>query len=325
MAQTLNLSNFDSLNIIGQTQLTATAPVGSSSLAVVNTDDFTSGVYLLIGTKGADGSELLLSNATVSASSIPLLSPTGLPHNQFDPVYALFGSQIKVYRASDAGLGQQPADSAFAPIATINIDSASATTTYTDSSGGGNYWYKFTYFNPGTLDETGLDSSVAIRGSFRNNYCSIDAIRERAGFNHADFVTDTKIDSFRQASQEEIDGKLHEFYNIPFAQPIPDRIRDITERLSAGQLLIDEYSSTNSTKTKNGEAMRDQARVDIELLCMKQEVVHDKSGNSLALASSTGGVSAWPNSSTATADPSQGGSDRAFRMGMLSGYHSREI
>src|SRR5436309_13277550 len=112
MAQPIKLKNYQDGTISDQTQLTANVPVGSSSLPVANTNDFTSGVFVLIGTAGAKGSEIILSTPTSSATSIPLYNVTSLDHDQYEPVYALFGDQLRIYRAPNVD-GSQPADSSF--------------------------------------------------------------------------------------------------------------------------------------------------------------------------------------------------------------------
>ena len=129
MAQTLNLPNFKSNNILvgSQTILSANVSAAASSLPVLNAQNYTS-QYLLVGIPGADTAELLPNTSVNSGTSIALTSNTVLAHYQNDPVMALFGNQIKIYRATDAGQGLEPPDSSFSLIATQPLGSASADT-----------------------------------------------------------------------------------------------------------------------------------------------------------------------------------------------------
>lgn len=310
MPQTLKLTNFDSSNIIDQTQLTASIAAGVSSLPVQNTSNFITNGFVLLGTKGSNETELLQAGTVTTSTAIPTTSNTKLPHNQYDPVYALFGDQLRIYRAQDAGLGQQPADTSFSLLDTVSIDADSALTTYNDSSGGGNYWYKYTHFNSFSSSETALSSSTAVRGNFTVNYCTIDEIRQRAGFAYAPYITDAMIDGARQYAQDEINGALDEFYETPFQPPINDYLRDLCVRLAVARLLTDQYGQTTAGTTADGEQKMKDAQADLQKLIMKERVLTNKEGQALDLPGATGGVEGWPNASTASTAGYEGGGRR---------------
>ena len=325
MAQTLRLTNFGSRNIVDQTQLTTIVNTGSNSLPVADSNDFTTG-YVLIGTAGSKTAEMVASTNPSTATSVPLSANTTLQHEQYEPVYALFGNQIKVYRAANVD-GTQPADSAFTLLQTVNIDPNDALTTFTDATGGGGYWYKCTYFNSTSSAETDLASAVAVRGTFTVDYCSLDDVREEAGFTYAPFITGDMIDVKLKAAQNEIDSTLSPYYTVPFTPPVPAMVSDICKRLAAGLLLQEKYSHINNPDT-NGTNKVTQARADL------QKIVHpenggaplvDASGKSIALPNPNTGSSSWPNADTADSDPSVGGAPRVFRMGMVQGYRSRDF
>lgn len=320
MAQTLQIPNYGSLNIINgsQTQLTAATASGVNSLPVQDVDDFATSGYVLIGTKGAGTSELLQAGTISGATTIPLTTNTAQAHNQFDPVYPLFGNQINVYRATDAGLGQQPADASFSLIATVAIDYSEATTSYTDPLGGGGYWYKFTYFNSTNSGETDIGSATAVRGSFTVSYCSLDEIRRQAGFANSPFVIDDQIDEKRQAAQDEINGALDEFYETPLQPPINDFLKQICIRLSAGLLRQAQYSAISDPQV-NGTNMYNAAQTDLKRLILKERVLTNKQGQPLDSTGATGGIEGWPNSSTRSTPKYEGGAPRVFRMGDIQG------
>lgn len=321
MAQTLNIPNFSNNNIINgsNTQLTSQIASGVSSLPVQDVDDFSNSGYALIGNKGSGTSELLQVGTITTATAIPLTSATVQQHQQYDPVFPLFGNQLRIYRAADAGLGAQPPDSSFSSIATINIDYSEPTTVYTDSTGGGGYWYKFTYYNQTTTAETDIGSATAARGNFTVNYCSLDEIRRRAGFQYAPYITDNMIDDARQYAQDEINGALDEFYSTPLQPPINDYLRDICVRLAVARLLQDQYGQTTAGTTADGDKKMEEAQDDLQKLILKERVLTTKQGQALDEPGATGGIEGWPDSTSATADPMQGGAPRVFRMSDIQG------
>lgn len=316
MAQTLKLTNFSTNNIVDQTQLTADVPAASNSLPVSNANDFSTG-YLLVGVRNSKTAELLPNANASSGQSVALTSSTVLPHNQYDPVIALFGNQLRIYRAANVD-GSQPADGSFSLLQTIDIDPNDDATTFNDQTGGGGFWYKYTFYNSATGSETGLSSSTAVRGNFTVNYCSLDQIRREAGFTNAPYVTDDQIDEKRQAAQAEINGALDEFYQTPLQPPISGYLQNICIRLAAGLLRQAQYSAISDPQV-NGENMYKAAQADLQKLIMKQRVLVDGEGNSLDSPGATGGIEGWPNSSTAGTAKSQGGAPRLFRMGDIQG------
>lgn len=314
--QTLKLTNFSSNNIVDQSQLAEATPADSNSLTITNANDFTTG-FVLVGAIGGKTSELLPADSASSGTAISLNSNTVLPHNQYDPVYSLFGNKLRIYRAPNVD-GSQPADGDFSLLDTIDIDPNDSATRYTDDSGGGDYWYKYTFFNSGDNSETDIASSRAARGTFTVAYCSLDEIRQEAGFKFATYVTDDIIDEKRQAAQDEINGALDQFYDTPLQPPINDYLKRITIRLAAGYLRLAQYSQIADTKL-NGQNMVDSAQADLKKLIMKERVLVNKEGTALDGPGATGGTDGWPNESTATAPASQGGAPRVFRMSDIQG------
>jgi hypothetical protein len=318
MSQTLRLTNFNSLNILEQTQLSAIVNAAATTLVVLNNRDFASGNYILLGVPSSKTSEIVSASGVSGATSITLSAGTTLIHNAYEPVIKLFGDKIRIYRAPNVD-GSAPADAAFSLLTTISIDPNDTTTSYTDASGGGDYWYKYTYYNSTSTQETDRTLAAAARGTFTVNYCSTDEIRQEAGFKYAAYIDDTTIDQKRTAAQDEINGTLSSFYDVPFQPPIDSSLKNICITLAAGLLLVAQYSAVSAALTANGQAKIDSARVELEKLASKQRILVDKQGKALALSGGTGGVDGWPNASTATTDGSSGGAPRIFRMSDVQG------
>lgn len=318
MAQTIDIPNFSTNNLIQQTRLAADVASGVPTIAVQNNAGFANSDFVIIGTPGSDSTEMLTILSKSAASGITFTANLSLKHSLYDFVNSLFGDKIIVYRAANS-TGLQPADTDFAVLDTISIQPDQAYTRYTDADGSSSYWYKFTYKNSASLSETNLADSKAVRGGGAGDYCSIAAIREEAGFKTANFITDEMIDVKRQAAQDEINGTLHGFYVVPFQVPVNQFITDICRRLAAGLLLLEQYGEINNTETSSGKSKRDGARADLAALAEKQKVLTDQTGQSLALPGATGGISGWPNSTTDATARSGGGAPRLFRMGDIQG------
>jgi hypothetical protein len=326
MPQTLALANYEDVNLIERTQLTAPLAAGVNSLPVDNTNDFETNGFILLGGVSSKNAELLQADTVSAADTIPLVAVTRLPHTQDEYVYALYGDQLRIYRALNVD-GTPPDDSIFQAnlIATVPIDPNDDATIYTDSSGGGNYWYKYTHLDSVTLAETALSSSTPKRPTV--SYCTIDDIRGESGFTYAIYITNKMIDSKRQAAQSEVDSTLSSYYVVPFTPPISPLLSDICKRLAAGLLLQEKYSHVNNPDT-NGTNKLTEARADLQKLIhpeLSGTPLLDGNGKSIALPNPNTSASSWPNTDTVDSDPAIGGAQRYFRMGMVEGYRSRDF
>lgn len=258
MAQTISLKNFPNQNIIANTTLTAGIAAGVTSLPVENSSDYVAGP-VLVGFPGSERAELVTATAPTTSIAIPT-GTTKLPHNLSDPVYLVFGNQLKIYSATDTyGTGQQPDDSGFTLVATVTIDASKANTSYTHTAGTTSTWYKYTFYNSTTTAETTLaDSRAAQAGAA--HYVSLDDIRSSAGFDDAPQVTDDKIAKFRDAAEREIDGALSAIIILPLPQPTNPIIEQITKNIAAGELMQDEYNTISPTIAATGGTRAKQAR-----------------------------------------------------------------
>lgn len=322
MSQTLKINNFGSANILESTMLDAEAPVNSAILVLQNSNGLAANNYVILGTLGSENSELRTILSVDSATGIHVTVNTGLEHPVYEPLTKLFGNRLRVYRAANVN-GYPPADASFAKIAEVDIDADQLSTTYIDTSGSENYWYKSTYYNLYGDAESNLADSKAVRGGGQTDYCSIEDIREQSGFKYARYISDALIDQKRQAAQGEINSALVGSYQIPFQSPINPVIQDICVRLASGLLLVHQYSAVNSANNAAGQKKIDDARAELKELGMKQNVLTDETGLPIDLPGGSGGVTSWPDATTATTPTENGGAPRVFRMGDIQGYRSR--
>lgn len=322
MSVTLKIDNFSSNNILETSTLAADSIVDALTMTLQSNQGFGANSLALIGTPGSEASDLAVVSG-VSGSTIIQFADGQIkyPHSRFDRIATLFGDKIKIYRASNVN-GTQPPDSSFAPFSgsLISIDPDQASTSFTDGAGDSTYWYKFTYYNTISTLETNLADSISIRGGGYATYCSVDDVRNEAGFNNAPKITDAMIDLKRKAAQEIINSALGGFYTVPFSMPVNPFIADITTRLAAGYLLLEQYGSFGTQNNQNGQSKVDKAMADIKWLQSGEGTLLDSTGTSISLPD-PGGFTGWPNDDTPTTgqqydgnnQPIAGSGDFGFR------------
>jgi hypothetical protein len=311
VAQTLNLSNYDDPNIKETAKINADVAVDDTSLAISFSDDLEEGDLLYLGRLGSESGEVVTVATIVDSENITIAAATK-PHSRFEDATVIFGNQIKIYRASNVD-GSQPDDTSFSFLDTTNIDFDQLSTSYIDDTGGADYWYKYIYRNSGG-DETFLTDSSAARGGGVGNYCSIQNIREEAGFQNNRYITDSQINNERQAAQDEINGELSGIYTLPFEPPINPMITRITKVLAAGFLLSKDYGVVNTFSTNNGATKTKEARDLLAKIASKEYVLNDATGTDTSIPGTGRSFGGWPDETTATADPSVGGAARNIRM-----------
>ncbi|MEV0360082.1 phage protein Gp36 family protein [Nocardia sp. NPDC050697] len=296
MSTTLNIESFSRVNLHEQGSLKAGANAGDDQVVLVSTEGFTAGDIIYLGVLSRDGCEKAVVQSVDSETGISLVEPLGLSHGLSEPVTSVLGDRIRIYRAPNVD-GSVPADIAFTALNTRSIDPDQQSTYFTDSSGDANYWYKATYYNEATTEETELAAAVPVRGDDFGHYASLTEIRRDAGLLNAHNLSDVTVDQKRRQAEAAINTALGSRYTVPF-KPVPDFIHELTVQLAAGLLMeheFGEYSKTAAKKLKDARAQLDSLRDGGETLT-------DGEGNSLTAGS---GVSSYPDSDA----------PRAFTMG----------
>lgn len=314
----LEIDNFPAINIKDKLILTADVAAGITSLPVVNSEGVSADDFMVLGNLGSEYSEKVQAAHTGFApdrSHVVVAAATAAAHSEFDPMWVLFGNQIKVWRAPNVD-GTPPADTAFILLTTIDVDYDETSTAYEDAAGSNAYWYKVTYLNSTTNVETDIaDSPILIRGGNYGTYTTISAIRKEAGLWNNEFITDSAIDAARYRAQYEIDGALQGLYVVPFQPPVNPMISALVEKLAAFYLLSTDYGPMASGNSKDADKKMTEYQRLMEKIDSKNYVLTDANGNELAI-DGAGGNKSWPNDTTETTPVDQGGSNRQFRYGM---------
>lgn len=318
MSKTLALNNFSDANIVETTELDADALKTVSSLVLKDNQGFSAGDVILIGQRGSETAELrTVDTVDSNLINLTITEALSLNHSRFDQVTKLFGSEMKIYRAITDGSFPTGADFG-AAYSVIPIDPDQMSTRFTDASGDADnphIWYKRTFHNQTTDQETPLSEAIAYKGAESSEYATVEEIRSKAGLQGNRWITDEKIQEKRRTAQAVIDGTLTGLYSVPFTPPVNQLINEITQMLAAGYILLQE--STSAAARSQGQALVDQVTNKdrtgwLDKLDKKELKMVGLQGETQT-AAETGGVTGWPNDSTGTDrnDP-RNGAPRAF-------------
>jgi len=302
------IASNESVNEGEKTFLDADSIAAATTLTVERASDYAANDFLRIGRRGNDKSELRkISN--ISGNIITLAVALTHAHKDDDEVVKLFYDQRKLYKETAVDSGLYSALTGITNPKTIEIDNPDGTL-FEDSAGSASYRYKCTYYNSQTSVETALADAVAVYGGDTGAYCSIDDIREEAGFGDNARINDGEILKMRNKSTNEIDSALKLVYTLPLSY-VPEVISDICKQLSAGRLLFKQYSGIEPMYEKLAKQKLREGRDMLKKISERTLVLLDADGNQLARVA-TGKPSGWPDSSTEDEDEDNAGGGRMF-------------
>ena len=329
MSQIITLDNFSNLlatNVVGRTILTADIAASVNSLPVENSADFTAGP-VLVGQPAGESTELVTATTPSTVTAVPLSANTKLAHNFNDVVLMLYGDKIRLYSAADVyANGTQPPDANFTLLATIAINGADQTTSYTDSTSAATVWYKYTFYNSITSTETPLAYSRAFQAPATAHYVSIAQVRSSAGLDGNTHIGDAKIAEFIDAAEREVDGALGAVYSLPLPAPTNPIVVQITKNIAAGELMQEVYTTTSPKMVDEGRKKASHGRdgdglgvTGLAQLVNRDVVLQDANYLELTIDESHA-LGGWPDGTTNDASYTLGNQDLG-QQGMDHGSH----
>lgn len=142
-----------------RTFLSQYMPEASGTLAVKNTDGFTSTDPVMIGRQGSERTELAVLDGLTAPNVLDLTANTSFAHNADDPVYKLRYNRVRFYRATSQ-------NGTYTLQATVNLDveNEDKVTRYDDPTGATTHFYKITYYNTVSLEETERSDPIPATG-----------------------------------------------------------------------------------------------------------------------------------------------------------------
>ncbi|MCK4454527.1 DUF1320 family protein [Candidatus Parcubacteria bacterium] len=227
-----------------KTEIAADVAAGSDkAVTVENANEFAVNDYAVLGIKGKEVSEI--AKITVVSGNTITFGTLALAHKDGDPITKVLFNQRKLY-------GCATKTGTFVLIETKDIEVDSPQGTYFEYTGDYIY-FKCTYYNEHTTEESSIDDAVAVLGGESDRYCSIEAIKKQAGLLENPYTNNADVERKRNTAESEIDSAIGHIYSLPLSE-IPALIENITILLAAGYLDYQEFGSESGGVKWLGEA-----------------------------------------------------------------------
>lgn len=283
------------------------ASSGVTTITLDNASGFESGKYICLGREGDETSELKRIT-DVTGNVITVESATTFTHYENASVIQFDYNQRKLYyrETSEDDWTHVAADS---PV-DIGVDAPEGTL-LEHTAGTSAYEYVATYYDSNAVTETSTDDAeVVVATTASTNLCSLQRIRQSAGWEDNFYVPDPRIDEARSDAQGEVFSALRKIYTFPLTKYSSFLTRIVVD-MAVGYLLIDEYGMDVQNVALDGYKRLEEARARLAKLVSKEYVLYDEDEDSDQAISDTGTPSFYPDDSTEDEDD-----ERVFSMGM---------
>jgi phage gp36-like protein len=266
-------------------RLSADISAGSSvALPVESSQGVAAADYIVVGFEGNELAEMCVvtavTNTTITVTTLKF------NHKINEPFVVYRFNQRKFYGATSA-TGTYTELTADGSPADISVDDPQGTileysgTTYT--------YFKATYYNSATTEETDVDDADPVSGDETTRYASIYAIRKHAGLAGNPRYSDLRIETKRKQAENEINSALAAKYVLPLAE-VPGLISQICELLAAGYIDYEEFG-------KDGEGVKwlGEARALIKAIQKGTQLLIGADGTELTRNTKVGVLDGYPN------------------------------
>lgn len=227
--------------VISRTTLAGAVAKGTAAVLVLTDPEaVTDGCFACVGIRGNETAEPVRIDvsATVTAD---LLNG----HAKGEPVSVMRYDSRRFYGSmSEGGI--------YYPLATLPIRMDDPQGTRYESTGAWT-WFKATYYDSVSGDETDAADSDAVEGDQSARYCSLDRIRARAGMARNNYLQDDRFEGARMAAESEIDSTLANLYLLPLAS-VPSLVTEICELLASGAVMTDEFGGGEDSDGRKAQA-----------------------------------------------------------------------
>lgn len=313
MAELLYLTNFPEINIVEKTLLNAAMVAGDTSVVVKNVQNFSVDDFVIIGRVASEQAEKLQLTASTLASQTLGFAACKFAHPKLEEVTKIRGDIIRVYRAADVD-GNQPDDDSFILVNPVTINVKRSYTEYNDADGGVGYWYKITYYNSDTGDETDISESPAVRGGNYGHYATIEQVRTTSGLVGNSDVTDEVVAQARDEAESTVKGYIIAGgYVLPIEEPYPPSVVRLVKQLASAFLLQDEFGA--SVQGTNRDGFEQEKSVIAKLEAIQKGEIQLIDVNKETIKEKKDSVGGWPDDSTETESVSNHGGAPRFTMG----------
>lgn len=269
-----------------KTQVTTDATAGSEvAISVINSEEFAVDDYVVVGIEGSEGAEMCqVTEVTAGTIKVATLA---LNHKRDEPVTKYRYNQRKFYGATSATESFTELVGSGSPVTIKVTDSQGATLEYVGNEG--YTYFKATYYNSTTTDETAIGDSTAVQANETARYTSIYAIRKHAGILGNPYYSDERVEAKRAQAENEINSWIYNKYVLPLAE-VPALISYICETLAAGFVDYEEFGSDG-----NGVKWLGEARGILKSIQNETQKLIGVDGTELASKDTASTVQSYPN------------------------------
>ncbi len=270
-----------------RTTLTADAAAGSNvTLTLSNNDGLSDTDFVVIGHEGSELAELEQINQAVTPGTSVRVSTLKFNHQAGEPVTRYRYNKRKFYGCATATGSYVELTSEGSP-KDIQVDDPQGT--LLEYTGSTYLYFKATYYNSTTAEETDIDDASATDGDESKRYASLWAIRKHAGLAGNPLYSDVRLEMKRKQAENEINSAIFAKYTLPLAE-VPALISQICELLAAGYIDYEEFG-----KAGEGVKWLGEARALLKAIRNGTQVLIGADGTELARQTTTGVLDGYPN------------------------------
>ena len=269
-----------------RTALAADVSAGSNvSLTLDNNNGLSQNTFIVIGEEGNELAELQQINAAVSGATTVQVATLKFNHKKGEPVTLYRFNKRKFYGATAAGGSYSQLTTDGSPKDIQPDDPLGTTLEYTSTVYS---YFKATYYNSQTGEETDITDAVETTGDETTRYASIYAIRKHAGLAGNPFYSDLRIETKRKQAENEINSAIAAKYVLPLSE-VPPLISQICELLAAGYIDFEEFG-------KDGEGVKwlGEARALLKAIQKGTQLLIGSDGTELARQTNVGVLDGYP-------------------------------
>lgn len=222
------------------------ATAGSNvTLTLENNSGFANNTYFAIGYEGNELCEMVQVNQAVTAGTSVRVATLKFNHIAGEKVTVYRYNQRKFYGATSA-TGSYTELTAEGSPKDIQVDDPQGTTL--EYTGATYTYFKATYYNSTTTEESDIADADAVAGDQSLRYASLYDIRKHAGLAGNPRYSDLRLETKRSQAENEINSTIASRYVLPLTY-VPGIISQICELLAAGYIDYEEFG-------KNGEGVK---------------------------------------------------------------------
>lgn len=232
-------------------RLDASAAPGSNVvLTLLSNEGLAIGNHIAIGHEGSETAELQRITAVTGSTQVTVAT-LKFYHGSEEPITYYRYNQRKFY-------GSVTVDGTFNHLAAsgspkdIQVDDPQGT--ILEYAGVDGYvYFKATYYNSQTLEETDIADAVATLADDSKRYTSIEAIKKQAGLSRNPYINDADVEVYRKRAENEVNSIIGSKYTLPLAE-VPAIIENATALLAAGYMDYKEMQGDGEGVKWLGEA-----------------------------------------------------------------------